>query len=41
MLSTKEDPSCDGPSTTLLNYMAHTCYEAPDEWRGFRELTEK
>lgn len=41
MLVTENDPSNDGPSTTLLNFMSNTGFEAPEEWRGFRELTEK
>lgn len=34
-------PLQDGPSTTLLDYMAHTDYVAPFTWKGYRELTEK
>lgn len=31
----------DGPSTTLLDYMQTMNFKAPQDWRGFRELTEK
>lgn len=31
----------DGPSSTLLHYMAEFGFRAPDSWRGYRELTEK
>jgi len=31
----------DGPSKTLLNHMKTTGYRAPEDWKGFRELTEK
>ena len=31
----------DGPSTTLLNYMIEQGGTAPNEWPGYRELTEK
>jgi len=31
----------DGPSKTLLNHMKNTAYQAPEDWRGYRELTEK
>ena len=31
----------DGPSQTLLNYMATYQYIAPDSWSGFRPLTSK
>lgn len=34
-------PLQDGPSTTLLDYMAHFDYVAPFTWKGYRELTEK
>ena len=34
-------PLQDGPSTTLLDYMAQLNYTAPFTWKGFRELTEK
>jgi len=31
----------DGPSQTLLNYMKGFGYNAPEDWKGYRELTEK
>ena len=31
----------DGPSNTLLDFMAVHGNEAPADWKGFRELTEK
>ena len=31
----------DGPSSTLLNFMATHHYQAPPDWPGYRELTEK
>jgi len=31
----------DGPSKTLLNHMKTTGYRAPEDWKGFREFTEK
>ena len=31
----------DGPSETLLGFMATHSYQAPADWRGYRELTEK
>jgi len=31
----------DGPSLTLLNFMEGLAFEAPENWKGFRELTEK
>ncbi len=31
----------DGPSETLLAFMAGHGYQAPEDWRGYRELTEK
>jgi len=31
----------DGPSATLLHYMAEHRFQAPDHWEGYRELTEK
>ena len=34
-------PLLDGPSNTLLNFMATYDYAAPFTWKGFRELTEK
>ncbi len=37
----KEIRGDDGPSSTLLHYMAETGFRAPDSWRGYRELTEK
>ena len=30
-----------GPSNTLLNYMAKHNFEAPADWNGVRQLTEK
>jgi hypothetical protein len=35
------EPLGDGPSSTLLEYMAKHSFEAPPDWPGFRELTEK
>ena len=31
----------DGPSVTLLSYMENRDFQAPTEWNGVRELTEK
>lgn len=31
----------DGPSLTLLNFMKNTNYKCPQNWAGYRELTEK
>jgi hypothetical protein len=31
----------DGPSQTLLSYMANQNFEAPKTWQGFRPLTSK
>jgi hypothetical protein len=31
----------DGPSKTLLNYMNGFDFESPEEWKGYRELTDK
>lgn len=31
----------DGPANTLLKYIKRRGYEAPREWRGYRELTSK
>ena len=31
----------DGPSNTLLEFMAVHKFEAPPSWPGYRELTEK
>ena len=31
----------DGPSETLLRYMASHNFQAPSNWPGFRELTDK
>lgn len=31
----------DGPSMALLNYMRQFQFETPDEWKGYRELTDK
>lgn len=31
----------DGPSRTILNFMAKTGFEKPDDWIGVRELSEK
>ena len=39
--SAEGTPLQDGPSATLLDYMAHLDYTAPFTWRGYRELTEK
>ncbi|KAI7843293.1 hypothetical protein COHA_003125 [Chlorella ohadii] len=35
------DPVSDGPSATLLRVMAEHNYQAPADWAGYRELTEK
>ena len=35
------DTVVDGPSQTLLDYMAGHDNQKPDNWRGYRELTEK
>ncbi len=34
-------PLLDGPSATLLNFMATHEYTAPFSWKGYRELTDK
>ena len=34
-------PLQDGPSNTLLNFMAGHDYTAPFTWKGYRELTDK
>ena len=34
-------PLQDGPSNTLLNFMAGHDYMAPFTWKGYRELTDK
>ncbi len=31
----------DGPSITLLEFMARTGYAVPDGWQGCRELADK
>lgn len=31
----------DGPSNTLLRVMGEYDFQAPEDWRGYRELTEK
>ena len=31
----------DGPSSTLLDFMATHKFQAPPNWPGYRELTEK
>ncbi len=31
----------DGPSQTLLRYMANQNFEAPASWKGYRPLTAK
>ena len=31
----------DGPSKTLLKYMANHDWKAPNSWKGFRPLTSK
>lgn len=36
----KERPN-DGPSKTIMEVIHDSHYEAPQEWQGFRELTEK
>lgn len=33
--------SKDGPSSILLAYMETYNFESPEDWRGYRELTEK
>ena len=33
--------SNDGPSKTLLEVMGEYSFEAPENWNGYRELTEK
>lgn len=32
---------CDGPTQTLLEYMAKYSFEAPPHWKGYRQLTSK
>jgi hypothetical protein len=39
--SASGQPVVDGPSRTLLDFMAVHNYVAPQGWAGFRELTEK
>jgi hypothetical protein len=34
-------PLVDGPSQTLLEFMAGHSFRAPSSWAGYRELTEK
>ena len=36
-----EDSKGDGPSRTILKYMANYQYKAPSKWQGFRPLTSK
>ena len=31
----------DGPSTTLLSIIKNNNMKAPQDWKGFRELTSK
>ena len=31
----------DGPTKTILEVMGGTGFQAPPDWKGFRELTEK
>ena len=31
----------DGPSMTILNYMSNFDFDAPEEWKGYRELVDK
>ena len=31
----------DGPILTLTNYMKKFNFEAPSEWKGYRELVDK
>lgn len=31
----------DGPSSTLLEYMSQYNFNAPENWPGYRELSEK
>jgi hypothetical protein len=33
--------SDDGPSITLLNFMSNYDFDAPEEWKGYRELVDK
>ena len=35
------EPLSDGPSTTLLDFMAKHNFSAPEDWQGYRELTDK
>ena len=35
------DEKKDGPSNTLLNYMGFFNFKAPENWKGYRSLTEK
>jgi len=37
----RDEPTEDGPSTTLLSYMREFDYVAPPGWPGYRELTSK
>ena len=34
-------PLLDGPSATLLKFMAAHEFTAPFSWKGYRELTDK
>jgi hypothetical protein len=38
---TSGDVVVDGPSNTLLGFMSQHGHMAPEDWAGFRELTEK
>ena len=39
--STEGDLLGDGPSSTLLEFMAKHSFKAPEDWRGCRELIDK
>lgn len=39
--ATTAEPISDGPSSTLLQFMSQHSDTAPEDWAGFRELTEK
>ena len=31
----------DGPSCTLLDFMKEHDFKAPEDWQGYRQLSEK
>ena len=31
----------DGPSMTLLEFMKESSFKSPEDWNGYRSLTEK